>query len=121
MWQSLGTVTPTFDLWLPFPNQETGAGTVFRLQFLSDGNVENVFSRLWFRRIWSPGTFRDKEVEPSQRIYPQKHSLILWLPIPPSLVEAGIAPWGYEIRKDYRYKGKYVEPNLYVSLEVFES
>ena len=121
MWQPLGTVTPTFDLWLPFPNQETGAGTVFRLQFLSDGNVENVFSRLWFRRIWSPGTFRDKEVEPSQRLYPQKHSLILWLPIPPSLLEAGIAPWGYEIRKDYRYKGKYVEPNLYVSLEVFES
>lgn len=119
MWQSLGTVTPTFDSWLPFPIQETGAGTVFRLQFLSDGNVENVFSRLWFRRIWSPGTFRDKEVEPSQRLYPQKHSLILWLPIPPSLLEAGIAPWGYEIRKDYRYKGKYGEPNFYISLDVF--
>lgn len=120
MWQSLGTVTPTFDLWLPFPNQETGAGTAFRLQFLSDGNVENVFSRLWFRRVWSPGILRDKEVEPSQRLYPQKHSLILWLPIPPPLIEAGIAPWGYEIRKEYRYKGKYAEPSLYISLEVFE-
>ncbi len=118
MWEPLGTVTPNFDLWLPFPIQETGAGTVFRLQFISDGNIENVFSRIWFRRVWSPGTFRDKEVEPSQRIYPQKHSLIIWLPIPPPLLDAGIAPYAYEIRKEYRYKGKYGEPNFYISLDV---
>lgn len=118
-WQPLGIITPSFDLWLQFPNQETGVGEVFRLQFVSDGNIENVFSRIWFRRVWSPGTLRDKEVELSQQLYPQKHSLILQLPITRPLLGAGIIPYGYEICKKYRYKGKYAEPNFYVSLDVF--
>ena len=69
--------------------------------------------------MWSPGFSSEKEVESLQRIYPQKHSLILWLPIPQPLLEAGITPYGYEICKKYRYKGKYAEPNLSVSLDAF--
>ncbi len=118
MWNSLGTVTPTFDSWLRFPGEEIGAGEIFRLQFTADGNIENVFSRIWFRRIWADGLLNEKEVERSQRIYPQKHSLILWLPIPPLFLSNGIAPYGYEIRKDRRYKSNYAEPNFYTSLDV---
>jgi hypothetical protein len=120
MWQPLGTVTPDFNLWLPFPG-DAGSGTVFRLQFISDGNIENVFSYLHLRRVWTPGTFNEKEVELSQKLYPQRHSVILWLPIPPALEFAGLTPAGYEIRKDYRYrKGSYAEPTWYVSLDAFE-
>lgn len=120
MWQPLGIVTPDFNLWLSFPG-DAGSGTVFRLQFISDGKIENVFSSLWLRRVWTQGILRDKEVELSQKLYPQPNSVILWLPIPPVLGIAGLVPMGYEIRKDYRYrKGSYVEPNLHVSLEVFQ-
>lgn len=118
-WQPLGSVTPDFNLWLPFPGN-AGDGTVFRLQFVSSGNIENVFSTLWFRRVWTPGTFREKEVELSQKFYPQPHSVILWLPIPPALSVAGISPARYEVRKDsWSRKGKYSEPAWYVNLDVF--
>lgn len=120
MWQPLGTVTPDFSLWLPFPG-DAGASTVFRMQFLSGGNIENVFSTLWFRRVWTAGTFREKEVELSQILYPQVHSVILWLPIPPALEVAGLVPDGYEVRKNYyRYRKGAVEPNWYVSLDVWQ-
>ncbi len=122
VWQSLGSVIPESVLWLPFPGN-AGDGTVFRLQFISGGNIENVFSSLWFRRIWQAGTstsFREKEVEPVQKLYPQPHSLILWLPIPPALSVAGISPVGYEVRKNlWSRKGNYSEPNWYVNLDVF--
>lgn len=118
MWQPLGIVTPDFNLWLPFPG-DAGSGTVFRLQFISDGKIENVFSYLWLRRVWVSGILKEKEVEPSQKFYPQINSVILWLPIPPAFT--GLTPVGYEIHKDYRYrKGSYAEPNWYVSLDVFE-
>ncbi len=119
MWQSLGTITPSFDLWLPFQD-DAGSSTVFRLQFISGGNVENVFSSLWFRRVWAPGMFREKEVELSQKLYPQVNSVILWMPIPPALELAGIVPHSYEVKKSkFTRKGSYTEPEWYVSLEVF--
>ena len=117
MWQPLGTVTPDFNLWLPFPG-DAGAGTVFRMQFLTGGNIENVFSNLWFRRIWSPGFFRDKEVELSQKLYPQANSVILWLPIPPDLSAGGLIPTGYEVKKNYYRKGA-AEPLWHVSLDIW--
>lgn len=117
-WQPLGTVTPDFNLWLPFPGN-AGAGTVFRMQFLSGGNIENVFSSLWLRRVWTAGILKEKEVELSQRLYPQPHSVILWLPTPPALSAAGIAPVGYEVRKNpWSRRGKYSEPAWYVDLDV---
>jgi len=116
-WQSLGTVTPEFNLWLPFPG-DAGANTVFKMKFLTGGNIENVFSTLWFRRIWTPGLFRDKEVELSQKLYPQANSVILWLPFPPDLSAAGLIPTGYEVKKNYYRKGA-VEPPWYVSLDVW--
>lgn len=118
-WQPLGDVTPDFNLWLPFPG-DAGAGTVFRFQFLSGGNIENVFSTLWFRRVWTAGIFREKEVESVHKIYPQVNSLILWLPIPPELEAAGLEPSGYEAKKNwYKYKKGAVEPNWYISLNVW--
>jgi hypothetical protein len=116
-WQPLGTVTPDFNLWLPFPG-DAGVNTVFKMQFLTGGNIENVFSTLWLRRVWTPGLFRDKEVELSQKLYPQANSVILWLPIPPDLSAAGLIPTGYEVKKNYYRKGS-VEPPWYVSLEVW--
>lgn len=117
MWESLGTVTPSFDLWLPFPG-DAGNSTVFRLQYISGGNIENVFSSLWLRRVWAVGTFRDKEVELAQKLYPQAHSVILWLPVPPAMEAAGIMPYLYEVKKSrYTRKGSYFEPNWYVSLD----
>ena len=97
-WQPLGSVTPDFNFWLPFPG-DAGIGTVFKMQFLTSGNIENVFSTLWLRRIWTPGLFRDKEVELSQKLYPQANSVILWLPIPPDLSAGGLIPIGYEVKK----------------------
>jgi hypothetical protein len=117
MWQSLGSVIPDFNLWLPFSG-DAGAGTVFKMQFFSGGNIENVFSTLWLRRIWTAGTFKDKEVELSQKLYPQAHSVILWLPIPSDLSSAGLMPTGYEIKKNYYRKGA-AEPSWYVSLDVW--
>jgi len=116
-WQSLGTVTPDFNLWLPFSG-DAGTSTVFRMQFLTGGNIENVFSTLWFRRVWLPGVFKNKEVELSQKLYPQAHSVILWLPIPSDLSEAGLIPIGYEVKKNYYRKGA-VEPPWYVSLDAW--
>lgn len=118
-WQSLGSVTPNPLLWLPFPG-DSGDGAVFRLQFVSTGNIENIFSFLLFRRIWKSGVFREKEVELTRKLYPQVNSVILWLPIPPELKYAGISPAGYECRLERRYqKGNYAEPSFYVSLDVF--
>lgn len=121
MWISLGEVSPEFNLWIPFPNSENaGSATVFRAQFFSNGNLENVFSFLWFRRVWQFGTFKDKEVEPSQRLYPQIHSLILYLPIPPALEYSGVIPSGYECKLERRFrKGIYAEPNFYISLDAW--
>ena len=117
-WQPLGDLTPDFNLWLPFPG-DAGAGTTFRMQFLSAGNIENVFSALWFRRVWVAGTFREKEVELSQKLYPQVNSVILWLPFPPQFEATGLTPTGYEVKKSYYRKGV-AEPNWYVSLDVWE-
>jgi hypothetical protein len=97
-WQPLGTITPDFNLWLPFPGN-AGLGTVFRMQFFSGGKIENVFSTLWFRRIWVLGLFKDKEVERSEKLYPQANSVILWLPIAPDLSTSGLIPAGYEVKK----------------------
>lgn len=119
MWQPLGTVTPDFNFWLPFPG-DAGASTVFRIQFLSGGNIENVFSSLWLRRVWTPGVFKDKEVELSQKFYPQVNSVIFWLLIPPPLELAGIMPEGYEVKKSYYKKGA-AEPSWYVSLDVWKN
>ena len=117
MWQPLGIVTPSFDLWLPFPG-DAGNSTVFRLQYISGGNIENVFSRLWLRRVWAQGTFQDKEVELAQKLYPQAHSVILWLPTPPAMELAGITPYMYVVKKSkYTYKGNYSEPDWYVSMD----
>lgn len=120
-WQSLGFVTPNFDLWLPFPG-DVGNSSVFRVQFISSGNVENIFSILWLRRVWKFGAFKDKEVEIARRIYPQPHSIILDLPIPDPLRYGGIIPAGYECKLERRYrKGNYTEPNFYVNLDAFET
>lgn len=119
MWQPLGTVTPEFDLWLPFSGDADNA-SVFRLQFITAGNPENIFSILWFRRVWEFGQFREKQVEVAQRIYPQIHSIILNLPIPFPLESVGAIPAGYECKLERRYrKGNYAEPVFYVSLEAF--
>ncbi|MEG4807940.1 hypothetical protein QUA82_09945 [Microcoleus sp. F8-D3] len=119
MWIPLGEVVPKFDLWLPFPDGANAEGaTVFRAQFLSDGNIENVFSTLWLRRIWVAGILREKEVELSQKLYPQQHSVILWLPIPPDLEATGLIPAGYEVKKNPYRRGA-VEPPWYVSLDVW--
>lgn len=119
MWVSLGEVTPQFDLWLPFPG-DAGAASVFRFQFVSTGNPENIFSTLWFRRVWQFGTFRDKQVEIARQIYPQIHSIILYLPIPDPLEYAGVIPAGYECKLEKRYrKANYAEPIFYISLEAF--
>ena len=122
MWQPLGTVTPEFDRWLAFPNDnDPGTASLFRVQFIADGNAENIFSRCWFRRLWIPGLFREKEVEPSIRLYPQSHSLIIWMPIPEPFLIAGITPYGYEVKKEYWSKrGVYAEPNWYVSVDFWE-
>lgn len=117
MWQPLGSVTPDFNLWLPFPGN-AGRATVFRMQFVSSGNIENVFSTLWFRRVWTTGTFREKEVELSKKIYPQVHSVILWLPIPPEAID--LVPANYECKLEKRFKrGSYAEPSFYVNLDAF--
>lgn len=120
MWQPLGTVTPSFDLWLPFPSN-AGSSTVFRLQYISGGNIENVFSSLWLRRVWAIGTFREKEVELAQKLYPQAHSVILWLPTPPAMELAGITPYSYEVKKSkYTRKGNYSEPEWHISMDVLQ-
>jgi len=119
MWQPLGSVTPDYNLWLSFPG-DAGMGEVFRVQYQSGGNIENVFSALWLRRVWTFGTFRDKEVELSQKLYPQVNSVILHLPIPPLYNSAGLIlePVAYEVKKSYYRKGA-VEPIWYVSLDVW--
>ncbi len=119
MWQPLGSVTPQFDLWLPFPG-DAGSASVFRFQFVTSGNPENIFSILWFRRVWEFGQFRDKQVEIARQIYPQIHSIIFHLPIPDPLEYAGLIPAGYECKLERRYrKGNYAEPSFYVFLEAF--
>jgi hypothetical protein len=120
VWQSLGSVTPDFNFWLPFSGN-AGAGTVFKIQyFAGEGNIQNVSSTLWLRRVWTFGLFKDKEVERSEKLYPQAHSVILWLPIAPDLTASGLIPVGYEVKKSYYRKGA-VEPPWYVSLDVWVS
>jgi hypothetical protein len=121
MWIPLGEVSPRFDLWLPFPNGENAGGaSVFRVRFFSDGNLENVFSYLWFRRVWRFGTFRDKEVERAEKIYPQIHSLIINIPIPTALEYSGLFPAGYECKLERRFRrGAYAEPIFYISLDAW--
>jgi hypothetical protein len=118
-WQPLGDVTPDFNFWLPFPG-DAGMGEVFRVRYQSGGNIENVFSSLWLRRVWKFGTFQEKEVELSQKLYPQKNAVILHLPILPlyDLAEFILPPAGYEVKKTYYNKGA-VEPLWYVSLDVW--
>lgn len=115
----MGQVSPQFDLWLPFPGG-AGSASVFRFQFVSTGNPENIFSILWFRRVWVFGALREKQIEIAHRIYPQIHSIILYLPIPAPLEYAGLIPAGYECKLERRYrKGNYAEPAFYISLEAF--
>lgn len=118
-WQPLGDVTPDFNLWLSFPG-DPGIGEVFRIGYQSGGNIENVFSTLWLRPVWTTGTFREKEVGLSQKLYPQVNSVILYLPLPPLYNLAGLIlpPIGYEVKKIYYRKGA-VEPLWYVSLDVW--
>jgi hypothetical protein len=118
-WQTLGDATPDFNFWVQFPG-DAGMGEVFRVRYQSGGNIENVFSTLWFRRVWSFGILQDKEVELSQKLYPQVNSVILYLPIPPLYNLAGLIlqPVGYEVKKSYYRRGA-VEPLWYVSLDVW--
>jgi len=119
-WQPLGDVTPEFEFWQKFPG-EAGVAEVFRIGYQSGGNIEKVFSTLWFRRIWTAGFFRDKEVELSQKLYPQINSVILYLPFPPLYNSAGLIlePVGYEVKKSYYRRGA-AEPLWFVSLDFWQ-
>lgn len=119
-WQPLGDVIPDFNVWLPFP-QDAGIAEVFRVRYQSGGNIENVFSTLWLRRIWSLGNFQEKEVELSQKLYPQVNSVILYLPLPPLYNAAGLIlkPVGYEVKKSYRNSKNSFEPLWFVSLDMW--
>jgi len=119
-WQPLGDITPEFDFWQKFPG-EAAAAEVFRIRYQS-GNIEKVFSTLWLRRVWTAGVFQNKEVELSQKLYPQVSAVILWLPVPPLYNSVGLIlePVGYEVKKNYYRKGA-VEPFWSVSLDFWDN
>jgi hypothetical protein len=120
-WQPLGDITPEFEFWQMFSG-EVGVAQVFRIRYQSSGNIEKVFSTLWLRRVWTSGFFQDKEVELSQKLYPQINSVILYLPLPPLYNSAGLIlePVGYEVKKSYYRKGA-AEPLWFVSLDFWDN
>lgn len=120
-WQSLGDLTPEFEFWQKFPG-DAGIAECFRIRYQSSGNVEKIFSALWLRRIWTTGFFQEKEVELSQKLYPQVPAVVLYMPIPPLYNSAGLImqPVGYEVKKSYYRKGA-VEPFWFVSLDFWDN
>ncbi|WP_416671551.1 hypothetical protein [Egbenema bharatensis] len=80
-WRTLGTITPATFNWQLY-DQPTAA-SVFRFTF--QGNLNRVWYYARVRQYFYAG-----DVGVSQRLYPKSESVILEMPIPAELLDAGM-------------------------------
>lgn len=80
-WRNLGTLTPRAFEWNLF--NEPTEFTTFRISFV--GDVRQIWYYLRIRQY-----FYSDSVSLSQKLYPKSESIIIQMPIPQELLEAGL-------------------------------
>jgi hypothetical protein len=118
VWNNLGTVSPILNEWVKFPFQAIGGLNSIRLSFNYDLSLINDNNSYGLLR-WTFNAGSNELIAKPQRVYVDKKTIILDLPIPQDLKDRGVYYRYFEIKKRPYYipKWKIKDLNWQVKLE----
>lgn len=97
MWNLLGMIAPSEQMWLPFTSTQS-SGAVFRVTYFSSRNLEYIGSFGWLAYRCVGGA---DPMPPTMaiRLYPDIRNRMLYLPFPDELLSLGYNRRIFEIKR----------------------